>query len=292
MRKPDHKSEVLSKYGAAIGYRHVYLSPHYDDAALSCGGSISRQVQAGEPVLIVTVCTAFTKPGESLSSHARMLHESWGSPENISGIRQSEDRASMEILGTDFLYLNFRDAIYRGDAQQGKWFYTGDEDIFGQIHKADLTLAARIEETVISIVSRAEDKVIYAPLGIGNHVDHQLTHLVGQRLLKHGWTIGFYEDYPYSDPDYPFENEAFAQNLSCAQEFIQRFVQANSWKIKVQTFSEKNLEAKIESICAYASQLKLVFGSEGEMRKRVRKYALSVGAGQPAERIIASVSNH
>ena len=39
-------------------YRHVYLSPHFDDAALSLGGTLARQVAAGERVLVVTVCSA------------------------------------------------------------------------------------------------------------------------------------------------------------------------------------------------------------------------------------------
>ncbi|WP_322493922.1 hypothetical protein [Chloroflexus sp.] len=39
-------------------YQHIILSPHLDDAALSCGGSIAAAVAADEPVLVVTICTA------------------------------------------------------------------------------------------------------------------------------------------------------------------------------------------------------------------------------------------
>ncbi len=36
-------------------YKHIYLSPHYDDAALSCGGSIHKQATQQEPVAVITV---------------------------------------------------------------------------------------------------------------------------------------------------------------------------------------------------------------------------------------------
>ncbi len=39
------------------GYRHIVLSPHLDDAALSCGGFIARMTAAGERVLVVNVCS-------------------------------------------------------------------------------------------------------------------------------------------------------------------------------------------------------------------------------------------
>ncbi len=38
-------------------YEHIYLSPHLDDVALSCGGRIVKQRSKGENVLVVTVFT-------------------------------------------------------------------------------------------------------------------------------------------------------------------------------------------------------------------------------------------
>jgi len=36
----------------------IYLSPHLDDAVLSCGGIIWQQVQSGHQVEIWTICAA------------------------------------------------------------------------------------------------------------------------------------------------------------------------------------------------------------------------------------------
>ncbi len=34
---------------------HLFIAPHFDDVALSCGGEVARLVAAGETVSIVTV---------------------------------------------------------------------------------------------------------------------------------------------------------------------------------------------------------------------------------------------
>ena len=64
----------------SLAYRHVYLAPHYDDAALSCGGMIHHQAQAGQPVLVVTVCAAPPDSTERLSPLAEIQHRQWDQP--------------------------------------------------------------------------------------------------------------------------------------------------------------------------------------------------------------------
>ena len=41
----------------------IYLSPHFDDAVLSCGWLIWQQAQAGQRVEIWTVCAGEIPPG-------------------------------------------------------------------------------------------------------------------------------------------------------------------------------------------------------------------------------------
>ena len=54
----------------------IFLSPHYDDAALSCGGIIWEAVRRGAQVSIWTVCAA-TPPTGQLSPFAEELHARW-----------------------------------------------------------------------------------------------------------------------------------------------------------------------------------------------------------------------
>jgi hypothetical protein len=49
-------------------------------------------------------------------------------------------------------------------------------------------------------------------------------------------------------------------------------------------FSAEDLQAKIESVQAYASQLEMLF-DKAEVEQPLRAYALRVGEGQLAERV-------
>ena len=45
---------------------HLFLSPHYDDAVYSCGGTLASLTTAGENVTVLTVC-AGSPPSDELS---------------------------------------------------------------------------------------------------------------------------------------------------------------------------------------------------------------------------------
>ena len=55
----------------------IFISPHLDDAVLSCGGGIARLTCSGERVTVVTIFTGDQSPGEPLSTLAVRSHASW-----------------------------------------------------------------------------------------------------------------------------------------------------------------------------------------------------------------------
>ena len=57
-------------------YAALYLSPHLDDAALSCGGQIAQATRQGRRVLIVTVM-AGDPPMEAGNDYIVSLHARW-----------------------------------------------------------------------------------------------------------------------------------------------------------------------------------------------------------------------
>ena len=59
----------------------IFISPHLDDVALSCGGLVWRLAQEGQQVSIWTVL-AGDPPDEDYSEFARINHQRWG----ISGV--------------------------------------------------------------------------------------------------------------------------------------------------------------------------------------------------------------
>src|SRR5437773_7157487 len=95
------------------GYDHIYLSPHLDDAALSCGGAIARHANAGARVLVVTLCTA-APPAGPFSDFANAVHQSWGlAPAEVIGARLREDDLALARLDADTYRAGLLDAIYR-----------------------------------------------------------------------------------------------------------------------------------------------------------------------------------
>jgi LmbE family N-acetylglucosaminyl deacetylase len=266
--------------------RHIYLSPHLDDAALSCGGAIHQQVRAGEGVLVITVFTAPPEPGQPLSAFARGLHERWGNAADIVPVRRAEDRAAVGRLGASLLHLAFNDAIYRGRPAQGEWFYTNNSELFGEIHQADLPLAGAIAEAILEIAPQPDKAtVIYAPLTVGHHVDHQLVYEAAGRLNRAGRAVVFYEDYPYVDPAYPYTQAPADDDKPYSLEATLAAKQSAHWQPQLRPLSEADLAAKIDSVRAYASQLDMLFGGEGKVADWIRPYTLHVGQGKPAERI-------
>jgi LmbE family N-acetylglucosaminyl deacetylase len=265
-------------------YQHIYLSPHYDDASLSCGGTIYRQTQLDERVLVVTICAAPPNPSDPFSPFAQDMHAIWGNPQDVITTRRMEDRRSMEMLGADFLYLDFPDCIYRGDPHRGRWYYNNDIELFGLVHPDDLPLKDKIIAGILDNVSSVEKAILYAPLTVGYHVDHQLVHTAAQQMQAQGWTVVFYEDYPYADPNYSPHG---TDNPSDLDTTLTR-LQSLNLKPQHHFFSEENLQAKIESVAAYASQLEMLFGRRETMVKMIREYALKVGDGRPAERVWVS----
>ena len=83
-------------------YKHIYLSPHYDDAALSCGGSIHKQTRQQEPVAVITVFAGTPDlPNSALSELAQAVHKKFTflnpnpSPQHIVAARRQENEQAM-----------------------------------------------------------------------------------------------------------------------------------------------------------------------------------------------------
>jgi LmbE family N-acetylglucosaminyl deacetylase len=232
-------------------YDHVYLSPHLDDAALSCGGAIARHSSADARVLVVTICTAAPPLAGPFSSFARELHQKWGFPSSEAMIgRLNEDDLALERIGADTYRAGMLDAIYRMPE-----VYNSREAIFGTLAPADPLLSA-MRQLITALHARMPSATFYAPLGVGNHVDHQIIYTAA--LDGAGAVMAFYEDFPYvSKPG------ALDQRMAAlGQKFVASVLNIDA-----------TLTRKIGAIDAYASQLAEVFGDPTSMAQVVTEYA-------------------
>ncbi len=245
-------------------YAHVYLSPHLDDVVLSCGGGIHQQVMAGRRPLVVTLFAGRPPANVDLSDFAQSLHARWRDSADLIATRWAEDQAALATLGVDYLRLNYPDCIYRGREHAGEWYYASEEAIFGLVHPAEQGLPAELAATLREFIPPGDDVTLYAPLTIGNHVDHQLAFATVLLLKAQGWKVRFYEDYPYAETD-----GAVAAALAARG--------ASHWKSSTVPLGKEDLEAKIQAIACYESQVGVLFGSVEAMPERVRDYAIQVG---------------
>jgi hypothetical protein len=158
--------------------KHIYVSPHADDVALSCGGQI---LSGSTPMNDAMVLNIFTS--ESGDSPQDKLFDS------INSERSIEDRAAWKQIGIKADYIDLPEALLRK-----KFPFSilprGDED-------------AIIEELYQAILPYARsnpDAAFYFPAGFGNHVDHLACRKVAFRLIDEGIidTVILYEDTPYS----------------------------------------------------------------------------------------------
>jgi LmbE family N-acetylglucosaminyl deacetylase len=252
----------------------MVLSPHFDDAALSMGGIIHQRSRSGSAVTVVNVFAASPTHLKKFSPLAKRLHESWSNGQNPVPRRVLEDEKALRCLKAKSINLNFFDAIYREAG--GEFFYADMATLLGSPHPQDVQHVTEIAQAFESQVhaqlnlSSKSSAEVFAPLAIGNHVDHQIVSGVGEALKAKGWKVRFYEDYPYSDPIlYPNRQKREKENRES----------------ELVILSDADLEAKTAAVSQYASQLSLLFGPGQNLGDLLRIHAQRIGGSRPAERI-------
>jgi LmbE family N-acetylglucosaminyl deacetylase len=171
--------------------KYIYLSPHLDDVALSCGGLIRKQTKLNLHVEIWTIC-AGDPPEGNLSPFAQTMHKKWKSKSHPVEQRRQEDKTSCAILGAIPRYFNISDCIYR-KGKDGKNLYDSEEKLFNEIHPDDCKMIEELTAEIDCLLPR--DFRLISPLSIGQHVDHQVTRRIAEALRYPLW---FYADYPYA----------------------------------------------------------------------------------------------
>lgn len=232
--------------------RWIYLSPHLDDAALSAGGFLYEQTQAGIPVEIWTIISGFPPPGE-LTPFAQFLHQMWdtGTPEETVKARREEDKEAARILGAKTLHFDITDCIYRRGLD-GAALYP---DIYVQLHPSEVHLPGQIAGFITPLLQTG-DRVI-CQLGVGDHVDHLLVRQAAERLNQPLWYVA---DLPYLFKQ-PVELAALVAGMQEARYSI----------------TEAGMRAWIEAVLAYKSQISSLFESVERFEEDVHAYCAERG---------------
>ena len=237
--------------------RVVILSPHLDDAALSCGGLLHALRQQVSTLVVSVSCgTAHVvKADGSRQISSRRGHVS-------AHMRRREDIAAMHSVDTDFVHLSFADAIYRRSPLTGRLIYRNERERWVAPRIDDM---AHLDELYLVLRRLCLDLgriLLVSPMGIGHHVDHHIAAQVALRMAitNAGAELLFCEDFPYvADPsvgrgDADDPPKALSRlHLAPAQRFV----------VPV------DVDAKVALLRHYASQVQPLFGGDDGMRSRI-----------------------
>ena len=251
----------------AAGHRAIFLSPHYDDAVLSCGGTIAAFAQAGNVPVVITVFGGEV-PDEIITDFAKWKHSRWGARdvEDIVVRRQGEDWDAVNALGARSRWLGYPDAIYRGDR------YLSDPSLFGAPREVEAGLVDLIVTELRRLPEWDDAGTVFVPLGIGGHVDHQLVFAAGQRLAAAGIRILAYEDCPYA-----IHTPAGVERRLAAV--------ADAVGPAVRVPIAATLTRRIAAITEYVTQVPVIFRFTTDMPAAVAEFARKTGGPLgPAER--------
>lgn len=162
--------------------KHIYVSPHSDDVALSCGGQIISDDHR-EKTLILNIFTSESPAADNESGRMESTFL-----DSINASRTMEDRAALDSLGIEARYTRLPEALLRGKFPFAILPRRDDSDLID-----------KLSDVLISYVKSFPDADFYFPAGIGNHIDHLACSKAAFRLLDDNSLKRFflYEDIPY-----------------------------------------------------------------------------------------------
>jgi LmbE family N-acetylglucosaminyl deacetylase len=235
--------------GTSSSYDDLYVSPHLDDVAFSCGGQIHGAAGRGRRILIVTLHTA-DPPGEGLSAFAEALHREWSLGPEAMAVRRQEDRKACAVLGAEPRHESELDAVYRRGGD-GRSFYDTPEALRGRPVAADLEHLERLRRILAELPPA---KRVYAPLAAGGHVDHRLTRRAAEAVF--GRRLEYYEDYPYVR----------------SRVVLVKALGFSLWRRRTVELETADLDAKVRAFGCFASQLSTAFADPEDMKRQVRVF--------------------
>jgi hypothetical protein len=161
---PDPEPLDLDSLGR---YDSLYVSPHAEDAAISCPGGIFDERAQGLRLLVVTLFGPRTLDTSEAGPTARL-----GADGFAAGLPSAQERTC-------------RDNSFRSILSGGQ---SGDASSVAE--------AARI---LGEVVRRVVPRHVYVPLGVWGHVDHRICHEAARRAVetKADRDVFFYEERPF-----------------------------------------------------------------------------------------------
>ena len=214
------------------------LSPHLDDAAFSCGGTLARLAETGWRVVVATLFTR-SVPDPTGFALACQLDKGLGPEVDYMALRRAEDRDAMRGFGAEARWLDLPEAPHRR--------YGSPAELFAETRPDDEAIVAEIAERVARLVAEVAPDLILGPQAIGRHVDHVQLVRALDRLPPVCPTL-WWRDFPYT-----------AREARPREPFADRMHALPAVEVAL---DPAHAAAKRAACLAYRSQLGFQFGGE------------------------------
>jgi LmbE family N-acetylglucosaminyl deacetylase len=247
----------------------LFISPHLDDVAFSCGGTFATLAQAGWQCVLLTVFTR-SVPNPTGFALACQTDKGIGPEVDYLALRRAEDTAAAQHLGAaDVRWLDLPEAPHRG--------YHSPAALFADLLPTD-DIGPELTTLLATAVAETSPQLVFAPQGLGLHVDHRQVMQAVRAVVPPTVPVLWYRDTPYiirqpnalPAPELPAGLPETALPLS-----------------------EAALAAKIAASQAYASQLGFQFGNTEQVRVKLTQLASAeaqaAGLASAAERFVGQV---
>jgi LmbE family N-acetylglucosaminyl deacetylase len=235
------EAAAVEVYGQDMSARPaVILSPHLDDAVLSCWHLLSGP---GE-VTVINVFAGSPPPGSRVSWWDRLTGATDSAARMLE--RRAEDREAFEIAGRTATNLEFLDEQYESEGQ------------------SDETITAALRELI------DPDAVVYAPAALGDHADHEQVRTAALALAESGQQVFLYADHPHAVREgWPawVDGANPVGGDGVAAQWDRRLSDAGLTRLRpaVHHLDAAEQERKLKAASAYRSQISALASAFGEI---------------------------
>ncbi|MEU6915097.1 PIG-L deacetylase family protein [Streptomyces olindensis] len=187
----------------------VVLSPHLDDAVLSCGALMTHAMGRTQ-VRVVTFFTESGAPPYTFSGRQYLRQVGQPDAERLYRRRRAEDREVLARLGAAWLHLGLVDGLFRRKSgapgrspgrvrrvlpEVAHVYPTYRLHIAtGRVSRHDARTLGRML-ALLQELAAPPRPVLLAPCGVGGHVDHVLVRTAAELS---GEPVIYYSDFPYN----------------------------------------------------------------------------------------------
>ena len=227
----------------------LFISPHLDDAAFSCGGTLALLAREGWQTVLATVFTRSVLDPVGFAL-ACQLDKGLSPDVDYMALRRDEDQKAAKHLGVgETVWLDLPEAPHRG--------YGSAPELFTGTLKQDEVwrdVAGLLED----LLQAHDPEILFAPQALGNHADHlQVVRAVREQEASRGTQVAWYRDAPYATRN-PWSRPSPLLPAGLSERTIN---------------IAGTLEAKLAACAAYATQLGFQFGGEENMREALTDFA-------------------